>query len=586
VSPAGGRAPHEPLTRRWVGVLERRGRFWSVTPIFQRSGRVTVARPRDAGAGALVLVEPARGGGGGARVLRSIGDPAVALDLLEGLLLDRGLARRFEPQVEHAARAAAERMAEDPGDRHDLRWLATFTIDPPSAGDFDDAISAEALEGEDGWRVWVHIADVAAHVAPGSPVDEEGSRRGTSVYVPGLVEPMLPGPLSNEACSLVPGRERPAVTVEMVLKGASVLRAAFHRSLIVSDVRLDYDRVDRIFSGAERAEEPWATPLVVAREAAAALAASRRARGALTVESSEPEFQFDDAGAVVGLAAAAATESHSLIEQLMITANEQVATLLEQRGIPALYRVHERPEPAAMQRLAAQLASLEVVTPPLPETLSPSQAEEAAGELSQAVDAHVRRTGRGRRALTSLVLRSLKQARYEPRNLGHAGLRSPRYCHFTSPIRRYPDLVCHRALLSAVGGGELAPEASALAEGGAWASQREREAALVERDADDVARCLLLERRLATGDWRRSWEGEVVGLIGAGAFVAFGAEGGFEGFLPVRRLRGDWWELNEEGTVLRGARGGETVRLGDGVEVEVGRVDAPRGRVDLYPAGG
>jgi len=455
VSPAGGRAPHEPLTRRWVGVLERRGRFWSVTPIFQRSGRVTVARPRDAGAGALVLVEPARGdrgGGGGARVLRSIGDPAVALDLLEGLLLDRGLARRFEPQVEHAARAAAERMAEDPGDRHDLRWLATFTIDPPSAGDFDDAISAEALEGEDGWRVWVHIADVAAHVAPGSPVDEEGARRGTSVYVPGLLEPMLPGPLSNEACSLVPGRERPAVTVEMVLKGASVLRAAFHRSLIVSDVRLDYDRVDRIFSGAERAEEPWATPLVVAREAAAALAASRRARGALTVESSEPEFQFDDAGAVVGLAAAAATESHSLIEQLMITANEQVATLLEQRGIPALYRVHERPEPAAMQRLAAQLASLEVATPPLPETLSPSQAEEAAGELSQAVDAHVRRTGRGRRALTSLVLRSLKQARYEPRNLGHAGLRSPRYCHFTSPIRRYPDLVCHRALLSAVGG--------------------------------------------------------------------------------------------------------------------------------------
>lgn len=455
MSPAGGRAPHEPLTRRWVGVLERRGRFWSVTPIFQRSGRVTVARPRDAGAGALVLVEPARGdrgGGGGARVLRSIGDPAVALDLLEGLLLDRGLARRFEPQVEHAARAAAERMAEDPGDRHDLRWLATFTIDPPSAGDFDDAISAEALEGEDGWRVWVHIADVAAHVAPGSPVDEEGARRGTSVYVPGLLEPMLPGPLSNEACSLVPGRERPAVTVEMVLKGASVLRAAFHRSLIVSDVRLDYDRVDRIFSGAERAEEPWATPLVVAREAAAALAASRRARGALTVESSEPEFQFDDAGAVVGLAAAAATESHSLIEQLMITANEQVATLLEQRGIPALYRVHERPEPAAMQRLAAQLASLEVATPPLPETLSPSQAEEAAGELSQAVDAHVRRTGRGRRALTSLVLRSLKQARYEPRNLGHAGLRSPRYCHFTSPIRRYPDLVCHRALLSAVGG--------------------------------------------------------------------------------------------------------------------------------------
>ena len=150
----------------------------------------------------------------------------------------------------------------------------------------------------------------------------------------------------------------------------------------------------------------------------------------------------------------------------MIAANEAVATLLDERSIPALYRVHERPEPQAVLRLVDQLASLDVATPPVPEPLSPSQAAEIVAECSVLVDQHVRRTGHGRQALTSLVLRSLKQARYSPVNLGHAGLQSPRYCHFTSPIRRYPDLVCHRALLSAVGGGEDAPRASALGRGG------------------------------------------------------------------------------------------------------------------------
>jgi ribonuclease R len=258
-----------------------------------------------------------------------------------------------------------------------------------------------------------------------------------------------------------------------------------------------------------------------------------------------------------------------------------VAKLLTERKIGALYRVHERPEPASVQRLVAQLASLDVPTPPLPEQLSPQQAADAIGEISRMVDQHVRRTGHGRRALTSLVLRSLKPAHYSPQPLGHAGLGIEHYCHFTAPIRRSPDIVCHRALLSAIGGGEQAPRPNTLEEAGVHTSARERDAMIIERDADDVARCFLLERRLFEEGFDTVFEGEVVGIIGAGAFVAFGD--GYQGLLPVRKMRDDWWELNEEGTLLRGSETKRTIRLGDELAVRVERVDAPRGRVDLLP---
>jgi len=566
-----------------VAVAEKRGRFTTATPFFARAGHINLERGGRAAQvrhGDLVLVAPTGPRAGHGRVLRRLGRPDVARDVLEALMLDRGLRRRFDPVVEREARAAAERPPHgDLGSRRDLRDLPTFTIDPPTARDFDDAISAQALGG-DRVRVWVHIADVAAHVPPGSAVDREAHRRATSVYVPGAVEPMLPEALSNDACSLVPQQDRLAVTVELDLDGAKVVRSAFHRSLVRSDARLDYPRVDRLFAGTERAEEQWAEPLAAARRAAAALQAAREARGALAIESVEPEFAFTG-GHVTGLAPSEATESHRLIEHLMIAANEAVASLLESRGVPALYRIHERPEPARVQRLADQLAALGVPTPPLPDPLSPQQAEDAVAEISQLVAAHVRRTGHGRAALTSLVLRSLKQARYEARNLGHAGLRSPRYTHFTSPIRRYPDLVVHRALLSAVGGGESAPPASSLDALAEWTSLRERDAMAIERAADDVARCFLLERELGERGRETEWPGEVIGVIGAGAFVGFGA--GHEGLLPVRRLRGDWWELDESETMLVGSGTGAVIRLGDPVTVRVERVDAPRGRVDLSP---
>jgi ribonuclease R len=575
-----------------VGLLAKRGRLVVVEPFFDpRRGKSQVVDPgRDARPGQLVLV---KAGGGGKRrsakghpkVVRVIGRPDVARDVLEALMLDRGLRRRFPAGVEQAAKEAVDRVsADDAGaaSRRDLRDLPTFTIDPATAKDFDDAISAEAIDPAhpDRRRVWVHIADVSAYVRPGSPVDREAYRRGTSVYVPGLVEAMLPEVLSNGACSLVPGEDRLAVTCELELHGADVVRSAFYRSLIRSDERLDYDRVDRIFAGDEEARAPWAQPLAAARAASAALRERREAVGALAVESSEPEFTFDRGGHVATAAPSVQTESHQLIEHLMIAANEAVARLLSERKVPALYRIHERPVPAAAERLLEQLESLGVPTPPAPETIGPGDAAEIIAEASQLVAAEVRRRGgKGRLGLTSLVLRALKQARYSPENKGHAGLHSAAYSHFTSPIRRYPDLVDHRALLSVIGGGEDPPRPQTLDEAAEWTSGRERDAMSIERAADDVARAFLLERILFEGGTDRDFDGEVVGLVGAGAFVAFGD--GFEGFLPARRMRGDWWELNEVGTILTGQDTSATIRIGDAVRVVVRKIEAARGRVEL-----
>ena len=478
--------------------------------------------------------------------------------------------------------------------------------------------------------MWVHIADVAAHVPEGSKLDREARRSATSIYAPGTVEPMLPHALSSDACSLRAGVTRAAVTVELELNGADVTGSRFYRSLIRSDERLDYDRVDRIFAGSEQARDPWAEPLAVARRVAAALGRRRESAGALVLDSPEPEFVFDERGEVTEVHGQQQTESHRLIEQLMVSANEAVARLLAERKAPCLYRVHERPDPARVERLVEQLASLEVPTPPVPEPMSSSQAVELLGQASVKVQQQVARNeGRGRIALSSLVLRTLKQAYYSPVNLGHAGLRSTAYCHFTSPIRRYPDIVCHRALLAALGEGEHAPRASELPELGVWTSEREREAMVLERDADDVASCFALERLLRRDGPGEVLEGEVAGLIAAGAFIAFAGPGEedrgappFEGMLPVRLMRPpraergaargaagnrqqggqrggrrdaprgqtgpperDWWELNEEATILRAERSGATVRLGDPVRVRVGRIDAIRGRVDLEPAG-
>jgi ribonuclease R len=565
-------------------LVSKRGRFLVGELIFERGGRVELAGGRRAATpGRMALVEVGQGRGR-ARVLKELGDPGLAADVIEAMLADRDVRVGFGRRVEEEAADAVAAARDLEFDRRDIRDLPTFTVDPASAHDFDDAVSASRTDR--GYRLWIHIADVAAHVRPGGSLEKEAYRRANSTYVPGRVAPMLPQVLSSDACSLVPDEDRLAVTSEIeISESGEPLSASFYRSLMRSDARLNYEELDEIFAGRARPPEVVAGPLALAREAAAALAGNTSG-SSLDVEGFEPEFRFEDRQ-VVGAHSVRQTEAHRLIERLMILTNERVAELLESRRVPTLYRVHEQPDPERIRWLIEQLAALDIPTPALPDSISPQQAGELAGEASRLVTQEAQRRAHGGEAYTSLVLRSLKQAHYADRNLGHAGLGSPAYCHFTSPIRRYPDLVVHRGLLSAIGAGEEAPRAQGLAEVGSQCSERERDATRLERDADSVCACFLLQRELFERGPDTRFEGEVSGVVGAGAFVRFGGTLAdvYEGFLPARRIGGrERYELDATETMLVGNSGGGAIRIGDPVRVGVDRVEAPRGRVDLLPS--
>jgi ribonuclease R len=571
---------------RQVAVVGRRGRFLVAEPLFERGAeQVGIAGGLRVRGGEMVVIERH---GARASVVAEVGDPGIARDVAAALIWEHGGERGFGPELDAEANDAIAAAEPVEPQRRDLTALDTFTVDPVTARAIDDAVSA-SVDG-DGIRLWIHIADVAAHVRPGSRLDGEAARRANSVYVPGTVEPMLPPALSADACSLVPGEDRLAVTTEILLAADGEPRSAsFYRSRIRSDERLSYDQLDEYFAGRARPPELIAAPLELARRAAAALR-DRRRGSALEVSTPEPEFEFDSEGGVVRAHAVEQTEAHGLIEQLMICANERVADHLERRKVPTIYRVHERPDPARVAGLVAKLAALDVPTPPLPKevaAISPTEAAELVAEASRLVTREAERRGHGRAAYTSLVLRSLKPAMYSDRNLGHAGLGSPAYAHFTSPIRRYPDLIAHRALLSTLGASESEPDRGEVREAAVWCSERDREAMRTERDADDACAAFLLERELFEAGPGHPFEGEVSGVIAPGAFVSFGGELGdvYEGFLPARRLRGERFDLDETETAIVGRRSGKRLRLGDPVTVRVEGIEAARGRVDLAPVG-
>jgi ribonuclease R len=498
--------------------------------------------------------------------------------VLEGLLVERGALGRFEP---YDARDASRSL----DGRVDLRDALTFTIDPETAKDFDDAIAVQP-DGE-GLRAWVHIADVSAFVPPGSPLDHGAAQRALSTYVPGLVAPMLPHELADDLCSLRPHEDRLCVTVEVPFHGSGLEQGepVFYRSMIRSRERLTYGQVEELLAGRASAAPELTEALGHAERLATFLRERRFTRGALRVQSLELAFEFDGEGGVANARREGEPHAHMLVEELMILANECVAELLSTRRRPALYRVHEQPEPQSVLLLLERLAELDVPTPPAPdaESMAPREAARVAAAASELVAAYTARARRGEEAFRTLVLRSLKQARYDTRNLGHSGLASPAYAHFTSPIRRYPDLVVHRALLDELGVGEdgVGGDVEEQAE---HCSVREREAAEVEYLADEICLAWLLESRLFELGWEHVFEGEVIGVIPGGLFARFGEV--FEGFLPARRLADDYYELDELATALVGRRRGRRFRLGDPIDVQVADIRRPEGKVEVTVAGG
>jgi ribonuclease R len=548
--------------------LARRGKLLIGEPFFEGGVPVLVDRKgaRDASVGDLVLVQAGRGR---ARLERVFGRADDIAAVLEGLLWHAGVRRPSQP-------LPAEPSAEEP-DRRDLRDVLAFTIDPEDAKDFDDALSFRR-EG-DGIRAWVHIADVSAYVPAGAPLDRDAAERAFSVYVPGRVEPMLPERLSADLCSLRPQQDRRCVTVEVAFDGNLVAgEPSFYRSVIRSRERLTYGQAEAILAGRERGGEEVTSALRLAETLALELRRRRYERGALKIETRELAFSFDGAGGVERAWFESEALAHALVEELMILANEAVADLLARHRTEALFRIHERPDPQAIELLLAKLADLEVPTPPAPDQPTPAEAASLAAAISELVSDYTARSGRGREAFPALVLRSLKQARYDPRNLGHSGLASRAYCHFTSPIRRYPDLVCHRALLRELGLVD-APAPEDLHELGEWTSVREREGASVEYLADELCLAWLLESRLFHTGWDAAFDGEIIGAIGSGLFVRFDEL--FEAFLPARHLPGDYFELNTLGTALVGRRTGAAYRLGDAVSVRVDRIERTEGKVSL-----
>jgi ribonuclease R len=536
--------------------VSRRGRLLVGEPYFTPGVPIVLETKGSGGVGPgeLALV---RTGRGRARVERVLGSAARIDDVLEALLVEKGARVAFEPHD-----APAPRL----DDRVDLRDLLTYTIDPDTAKDFDDALSFR--READGIRAWVHIADVSYFVGAGTPLDRGAALRAFSTYVPGAVAPMLPHELADDLCSLRPDEDRVCVTVEIPPNG----EPQFYRSVIRSDARLTYGQAEARDASSDVVEALELND-VLARE----LRASRFARGALQVQTPEVVYRFDGDGGVADARLQGEPHAHMLVEELMILANERVAAFLAARRRGTLYRVHERPDPQAIELLLAKLADLDVPTPPVPKQLTQEQAARLAGAISLRIAEYTATSGRGREAFSALVLRALKQARYDPRNLGHAGLASSAYCHFTSPIRRYPDLIVHRSLLRELGLDD-APSADleALAE---HASEREREAAQVEYLADEICAAWLLERRLYEAGWDASFEGEIIGLIGSGLFVRFGEV--FEGFLPARRLHGEFYELNQVGTALVGRKSGRRYRLGDPLTVRVESIARNEGKVDL-----
>lgn len=457
----------------------------------------------------------------------------------------------------------------------DVRDRTVFTIDPADARDFDDALSLEAIAGQGAirWRLGVHIADVSQYVPWNSSIDFEARRRATSVYLVDRVIPMLPEALCNELCSLKPGVPRRAMTVDLYLdEHAKLVRSDIYPALIVSKQRFSYDEVDAILNGEHHALEE---PLHALSQLAKLREKERMARGGIDFATTEAKVRLNDEGRPVGIDARKKTDATSLVEEAMIFANETVARFLEERKFPNVYRVHEQP---AADALAA-------LVPVFQEFAWWSKVDAnrfVAGNPHAIQDALALSQGRPEAELVSmLVLRAMKRAVYKAENGGHYGLASAAYSHFTSPIRRYPDLVTHRMLRAALTKRPeyFDQEVAALPWICEHSSDMERVADTAARESQELKMVEYLAASVG-----QSFSAVISGVATYGLYVRL--ENTAEGFVPVRALGQEYFSFDPVRRVLYGQDTGVQYRLGQRIAVVLAVAEPRAGKLEFKLATG
>ncbi len=568
----------ERAHRQVVGRLARGPAFAFVTPTDPRISRDVAIRSADlhgAHEGDLVVAEitayPKDQQGFQGRIVQVLGrsgDPALDTDMV---IAEFDLPRSFPPEVEREAHALPERLT--PGmfaGRRDLRALATVTIDGEHAKDFDDAVSIEALPH--GFRLWVHIADVSAYVPWDSPLDKEARQRGTSVYFPDRVVPMFPERLSNGLCSLNPSEDRLTLTCEMVFD-AHGHRTEYHlyASVINSDERMTYTAVGKILEHGDPELSRRYAPLLpmfrTMQTLCKQLHQRRRERGSIDFDLPEPEILLDILGETTAIIKRERSIAHRIIEEFMLAANETVAEHLSRQGIPTLYRIHERPDPDKLVNfalIASGFGHKVVLKEPIhPKPLAAS-VEAVRGRPEEAL-------------LNTLLLRSMKQARYAVANTGHFGLAATTYTHFTSPIRRYPDLVIHRLIRAGLSGGGLSVERleALMPQIALSSSMRERQSMEAEREVVDLKKARFMADKIG-----EEFAGVISGVTNYGFFIQL-VDVFVEGLVRAETIKDDYYVHDEARHALIGRRKRKVFRLGDPVRVVVERVDLVRRQVDF-----